>query len=67
MKFWTLEEYQKFAEEIKDKPMSYYAFQILYWCGIRCGELLALTANDIDLKDKILTINKSLQVLKERW
>lgn len=64
MKFWTLEEYQKFAEEIKDKPMSYYAFQILYWCGIRCGELLALTANDIDLKDKILTINKSLQVLK---
>ena len=64
MQFWTLEEYQKFANVIADKPMSYYAFQILYWCGIRCGELLALTRADFDLDKKILTINKSLQVLK---
>ncbi len=64
MLFWTLDEYQKFAEAIKDKPMSYYAFQILYWCGIRCGELLALTRTDFDLDAKVLTINKSLQMLK---
>lgn len=35
MEFWTKEEYLKFIECVKDKPISYYAFQILYWCGIR--------------------------------
>ena len=35
MQFWTKEEYQRFAEAIMDKPMSYYAFEMLYWCGIR--------------------------------
>lgn len=42
MLFWTKEEYLKFAEVIKDKPISYYAFEMLYWTGIREGELLAL-------------------------
>ena len=35
---------------LKNKPVSYHAFQILYWCGLRLGEMLALTASDIDLK-----------------
>lgn len=48
MLFWTKEEYLKFAEAVKEKPYSYYAFQILYWCGLRLGELLALTPQDID-------------------
>ena len=43
MLFWTKEEYLKFAEAMMDKPQSYYAFEVLYWCGIREGELLALT------------------------
>ena len=51
MDFWTKEEYLKFIECVKDKPISYYAFQILYWCGIREGELLALTPADIDFKN----------------
>lgn len=38
MLFWTKEEYQKFAEEMMDKPVSYYAFQMLYWTGIREGD-----------------------------
>lgn len=38
MDFWTKEEYLKFIECVKDKPISYYAFQILYWCGIREGD-----------------------------
>ena len=64
MLFWTKEEYEKFAESIKSKPASYYAFEILYWCGIREGELLALTKDDFDLEKKILTISKSFQRLK---
>ena len=49
MLFWTKEEYLKFAEAMMDKPQSYYAFEVLYWCGIREGELLALTPADFDL------------------
>ena len=64
MLFWTKEEYQKFAEEMMDKPVSYYAFQMLYWTGIREGELLALTRDDFDLKARTLRINKSYQRLR---
>ena len=38
MEFWTKEEYLKFAEAMMDKPLSYYAFELLYWCGIREGD-----------------------------
>ena len=57
--FWTQEEYQAFIEQVADKPISYYAFEILYWTGIREGELLALTPNDFDFTKKTLRINKS--------
>ena len=33
MLFWTKAEYQKFADAMMDKPVSYYAFEMLYWCG----------------------------------
>ena len=38
MLFWTKEEYLKFADVMMDKPVSYYAFEMLYWCGIREGD-----------------------------
>ncbi|MBR4039646.1 MAG: site-specific integrase [Clostridia bacterium] len=66
MLFWTKEEYLKFAEVMMDKPISYYAFEVLYWCGIREGELLALTPADFDFNRSTLTINKSYQRLKGR-
>ena len=64
MLFWTKEEYLKFSEAIKDKPVSYYAFQLLYWTGIRLGELLALTKSDFDFEKKTMRIDESLQVLE---
>lgn len=63
MLFWTKEEYKKFADEMMDKPVSFYAFEMLYWCGIREGELLALTAADYDFDKETVTINKSYQRL----
>jgi len=57
-------EYQQFSDAMMDKPMSYYAFQVLYWCGIRVGELLALTPADFDFERGILSISKSYQRLK---
>ena len=63
MQFWTKEEYKKFAFEMMDKPVSFYAFEMLYWCGIREGELLALTPADFDFDKETVTINKSYQRL----
>ena len=63
MLFWTKEEYKKFSFEIIDKPVSFYAFEMLYWCGIREGELLALTAADFDFEKETVRINKSYQRL----
>ena len=64
MLFWTKEEYQKFAEEMMGKPVSYYAFQMLYWTGIREGELLALTPADFDFERGTVKISKTYQRLK---
>lgn len=61
MKFWTKEEYLKFRNEITDNPEMYCAFEVLYWTGIREGELLALTMEDFDLTNRKLRINKSYQ------
>ena len=63
LEFWTKEEYKKFSFEIMDKPVSFYAFEMLYWCGIREGELLALTSADFDFDKETVTINKSYQRL----
>ena len=49
-----------------DKPVSYYAFEMLYWTGIREGELLALTPADFDFEKSTVTINKSYQHLNGR-
>jgi integrase len=61
MLFWTKDEYLKFADAMMDKPLSYYAFEILYWCGLRLGELLALTPADFDLNKGAVSVSKSYQ------
>jgi integrase len=48
MLFWTKDEYLKFAAAIKGNPAAYCAFEILYWCGLRVGELRSLTPADFD-------------------
>lgn len=64
--FWTKEEYMKFREAMMDYPMFYYCFEVLYWTGIREGELLALTLNDIDFENKTISINKTYHHINGR-
>ena len=61
MLYWIKDEYIKFSEEIMDKPVSFYAFEMLYWCGLRLGEMLALTPSDFNFEKGIVRINKSYQ------
>lgn len=64
IEFWTQDEYQKFIEVVADKEVSFYAFEMLYWTGIREGELLALSKSDFDFKKGTVTISKSYQRLE---
>ncbi len=64
--FWTKDEYLKFSYEMMDKPMSYYAFQCLYWLGVRSGELLALSAKDFNFEKGTVSITKSYQRYKKQ-
>ncbi len=66
MLFWTQDEYKKFADAVMDKPLSFYAFEMLYWCGIREGELLALTPADFDFEKMTVSITKSYQRIDGR-
>lgn len=66
MLYWTKEEFNSFIEAIIDKRESYLAFMIMYWTGVRIGELLALTPMDIDLENNVIHINKSYQRLNRK-
>ena len=58
--FWTPDEYKVFSDYIQDRIELYTAFEILFYTGMRKGELLALTLNDIDFDQKTIDINKTL-------
>lgn len=64
MQYWTKDEYLRFADVMMDEPVAYCCFQILYWCGIREGEMMALTLEDLDFESGKLSINKTFQHLK---
>lgn len=66
VEFWTKEEYLRFAEVMMDKPRSYYAFEMLYWTGIRSGELLALCPSDFDFEKQTVKISKTYHRSKGR-
>lgn len=59
MDYWTYNEYIAFREGVKDKPLSYICFEVLYWTGMREGELLALSLADIDFDNKTISINRT--------
>ncbi|MGL5621954.1 site-specific integrase, partial [Cetobacterium sp.] len=65
MNIWTPEEFKLFIGILKNHHAAYVGFNILFWCGLRIGELLALEVKDIDFENETLNINKSYQRLKK--
>lgn len=55
MEFWTVDEFNK-AMELELKPAFHLCFMILFWCGLRQGESLALTPKKIIHESKALDI-----------
>ena len=60
MEIWTVEEFYKFIAVFKDEPMKRIGFLILFWTGLRLGEMLALTIADIDFVANTVRVTKTL-------
>lgn len=54
--YWTPEEYNRFIAYVQD-PTFEAAFSILYWCGLRKGEMMALTIRDYH--NGMISVNKT--------
>ena len=59
LEFWTKAEYDSFIAGIEPESEDYLIFEILFWTGIREGELLALSFSDFDMSGNLLHINKN--------
>lgn len=59
LSFWTREEYDKFINTFEKDDRYYALFEVLFWTGIREGEILALTPEDIDLNNNQIRVNKT--------
>ena len=62
MHIWTQKQYEQFSNVIQKSSVK-LAFDILFYTGIRSGELLALTPADI-LPSKRIDINKNFAKVK---
>ena len=64
--FWTREEYDKFIDTFDKNDRGYVIFEVLFWTGMRIGEILALTPIDIDLDNQQIRVNKTYYRVNER-
>lgn len=63
--YWTINEFRRFAMTLST-PQHIMGFYLLFWTGLRIGEMLALTWDDINLKNKAIFINKTRSRLKKQ-
>ncbi len=63
LNFWTKEEFDRFINTFEHSDPYYTAFLILYYCGLRIGELEALTVADVDHKGNVIAINKTYHLI----
>lgn len=68
MDFWTPKEFNQFIK-VYDKPdklLTKTAFYLLYFGGMRCGELLALTFKDFNFLNNTVKIDKNYARIKNQ-
>lgn len=66
MSFWTLAEFKLFLAEMNKKDSLYLAYNLLFWTGIRRGELLALRPKNFDFAEKTLSITHNVVFVNSR-
>ena len=58
--FLTIEEQEKFLEAAK-RSHNYAQYALILETGLRTGEMIGLTWDAVDLKNRTLTVNKTLE------
>lgn len=61
MDFYTVDEFNMFIKSFEDNATLDVIFRILFYSGIRLGELLALKPNDFDFEKSRLKVDENLQ------
>jgi integrase len=64
--FWTKTEYEEFIASVEKGSESYLIFEILFWTGIREGELLSITPADVDMENNLLHISKTYHRIERK-
>lgn len=64
MQFWTPEEFKTFVEYFVNDIELYAIFHMLFYTGVRIGELLALAWADINFNTNMLHVNKNMGKIK---
>ena len=59
LSFWTFDEYERFISEFEKTDKYFVLFEILFWTGMRIGEVLALTKGDIDFEKNQIFVSKT--------
>ncbi len=60
---WTVDEFDRFANEAMKRPRTYYLYLIYFWCGLRRSEGLCINLSDVVFEDDgfcYLKVTKSL-------
>ncbi len=65
MQFYTWEEFKQFISVIHNLKWE-SLFEILFFCGLRRGELLGLTWNNIDFTNKQISIVKNVVQIEDK-
>lgn len=63
--FWTHDEYRHFRE-FEKKPSYLLAFDILFYGGIREGELLAIVPEDFDRENHTLRVDENYAKIRDK-
>ncbi|MSE08517.1 tyrosine-type recombinase/integrase [Lactobacillus salivarius] len=63
--FYNKDELKKFLDVAKDTDLKKYTlFRLLAYSGLRVGECLALTWHDLDIKNKTVSVSKTIASIK---
>ena len=66
MQFWTLAEFRRFIAVFPQRSAQRVIFSLLFYSGMRCGEMLALTPQDFDMAAGTVSINKTYARIRGR-
>ena len=56
---WEVKDYNRFIRSVKH-PSYHLAYNMLFWLGLRRGEVLGLRIKDIDLKTKTVKVRQNM-------